>query len=133
MRLNLPFFILMFLFAIPQFAAAQLYSVSGYVFSSATDKPVENVTVYESVSGIGTITNSKGYYKLLLQKGNRELNISCVGNFSQIKSLNLVSDTIISVQLKPRDYRQNTIAEIKKAEKDSIGKRHKNPKSKKRQ
>ncbi len=132
MRLNSAFFIFTLLFVLPQFAAAQLYSVSGYVFSNNTDKPVENVTVYESVSGIGTITDSKGYYKLLLQKGNRQLKISCLGNQTQIKTFSLASDTIISVKLNPRDITVNTVAENNKTEKDSIIKKLKVPNSKKR-
>ncbi|SHE46705.1 CarboxypepD_reg-like domain-containing protein [Mariniphaga anaerophila] len=104
----------------PQVTEAQLLSVSGYVKNYISGQPIENATIYESHSGIGTISDSSGYYKLLLQKGTQELKVSNVG-FDEFKStFALASDTIVSVNLKPRNFSQKNIVAGNKLDKDSL-------------
>lgn len=96
---------------IPEFGNAQLLSVSGYVKDFVSDNAIENATVYENKSGIGTITNNEGYYKLLLKPGNQHLTISNPGfeNFTQ--KFVLSSDTIITISMKPDNFRKLELAD----------------------
>lgn len=100
------FCVLLFLF-IPGIGQAQLLSVSGYVKDYVTDKALENASVYETVSGIGTISNNKGYYKLLLKPGKHHLVISSAGFERFSKDIVLPDDTTITVRLKPENFQQS--------------------------
>ena len=113
-------FFLGVVFIFPQAAEAQLLSLSGYVKNFISGEPIENATIYEASSGIGTITNSDGYYKLLLQKGEQKLKITSAGNLSFNSTFNMVSDTIISVELKPQNFSENSVVAGNKLKKDSV-------------
>jgi hypothetical protein len=93
--------ITMLFFIIPNFSWAQFISVSGYVNDGNNGNGLENVSIFESNSGIGTISNQNGFYKLLLQKGSINLKFSNDGfqNYSTI--IDLKSDTTLLVKLKP--------------------------------
>lgn len=88
----------------PHAGNAQLVSVSGYVKNYVSEKAMENAAVYEAFSGIGTITNDSGYYRLLLKPGNQHLNFSSSGFEKYSREFNLAVDTIISVQLIPENF-----------------------------
>ncbi len=115
LKLFFSIIVLFFSFA----ARGQLVSVTGYVRDFVSDKAVESVAVYESVSGIGTITNSDGYYKLLLSKGNRELKISSPGYESLKLPFKMNADTVISVSLKSMNVVNNRIVSGSRVKKDS--------------
>ncbi len=105
-------------------AQAQLVSVTGYVRDFVSGKAVESVAVYESVSGIGTITNSDGYYRLLLSKGNRELKISSPGYESFKLPFKMNADTVISVNLKSMNVVNNRIVSGSRLKKDTTSNRN---------
>lgn len=109
----------------PQAAEAQLLSLSGYVKNFITDEPIENAAIYEESSGIGTITNSDGYYKLLLQKGEQKLKITSAGSLSFNSTFKMVSDTIISVELKPQNFIENKVVAGNEIEKESVSEKEK--------
>ncbi|HDR51342.1 MAG TPA: carboxypeptidase-like regulatory domain-containing protein [Mariniphaga anaerophila] len=100
MKTFIHFFLFCAVFILPQPGQAQLLSVSGYVKDYLTGQAVENATIYETVSGIGTITNADGYYRLLLNRGQQDLKISSARFEKFTCSFQLSSDTIISVNLK---------------------------------
>jgi hypothetical protein len=104
----------------PLATEAQLLSLSGYVKNFMSGEPIENAAIYEASSGIGTITNSDGYYKLLLQKGEQKLKITSAGSLSYNSTFYMVSDTIISVELKPQNFSENTVVAGNKLKKDSV-------------
>jgi hypothetical protein len=94
------FYLFIYLF-IPFAGKAQMVSVSGYVKNHATGEARKNVTIYESNSGIGTITNNEGYYRLLLNPGELKLEFSSPG-FSNITSAFIMKrDTTVTVELLP--------------------------------
>lgn len=113
MKTILNFLILLGILVVPEYGQAQLLSVSGYVKNFVSEKVIENVSVYENESGIGTISNNEGYYKLLLKPGKQHLKISSHGfeNFST--EFELKGDTIITVRLKPANYKQLELADGK--------------------
>lgn len=118
-------FFLGVVFIFPNAAQAQLLSLSGYVKNFITGEPIENAAIYEASSGIGTITNSDGYYKLLLQKGEQNLKITSAGNESFKTSFTMLADTIVSVELKPLDFFENRNVAENKLKKDSVSEQEK--------
>ena len=93
------FFLLIFLFLIPNFSKAQFYSVSGYITNSVTERGIENASVFENISGTGTISNNNGYYRLLLNPGKTKLIISRPGYETFSTTFELKKDTVISADL----------------------------------
>jgi len=85
----------------PMFGNAQLIQFTGNIINESTGNAIETVSIFESFSGIGTITNMNGFFSLMLQKGTAEIVISKDGfkNFSQ--KMVLKADTTINVSLAP--------------------------------
>lgn len=96
---------------IPEYGQAQLLSVSGYVKNIVSDKVIESATVYESDSGIGTITNNDGYYKLLLKPGKQHFTISNPGFGNYSKEFELRKDTVFTVSLEPENFKNQELAD----------------------
>lgn len=90
------------LFVIPGMSWAQVVAISGYVNDSSNGKALENVSIFEKNSGIGTITNQKGFYQLILQKGETDLSITNSGFKSSVQHFDAISDTTIMVSLHPK-------------------------------
>lgn len=86
---------------IPGFSWAQLVTVSGYVNNSTSGQAMENVSIFEANSGIGTITNQFGFYKLTLEKGTLNLSISDNGFKAYSNKIEVASDTTLLVKLQP--------------------------------
>lgn len=112
-------FFLGMVFLFPQAAEAQLLSVSGVVRHYISGQPIENATIFEANSGIGTITNSDGAYKLLLQKGDQNLKISSPGLVDFTATFTMAKDTVVSIDLKPRDFVEKNVIAGNKLDKDS--------------
>ena len=97
-------FLYLFLFylflILPNFSNGQFLSVSGYIKNSANERAIVNASVFETNSGIGTISNNNGYYRLLLNTGKQKLIISRTGFESYTTNFVLTKDTIISIDLK---------------------------------
>jgi hypothetical protein len=93
--------LVLLLFIIPNFGWAQFVTVSGYVKSNIDGKALGNASVFESNSGIGTITGENGYYKLVLEKGMYKLNFTDLGFEKFTQELKLSSDTTLMVTLVP--------------------------------
>lgn len=106
MKAHFIFFLFCTYLFLPSLGQAQLISVSGFVKSQPTGKAKGNASVFESVSGVGTITNSEGYYRLLLNPGQQKLEISSSGFDSYSSTFKLVNDTVISVELVPLNFSQ---------------------------
>lgn len=106
MKTHLIFFLFCLYLLLPSRGLAQLITVSGFVKSQSTGEVKGNASVFESVSGVGTITNSDGYYRLLLNPGQQKLEISSAGFNSYASNFKLVADTVISVELVPYNLPQ---------------------------
>lgn len=102
----------------PYSAEAQLLSVSGYVKHYISGQPIENATIYETNSGIGTITNSDGFYRLLLQSGEQKLKISSAGFEDFVTTFRVVADTVVSVKVVPQNFPEKNFV-AGKLDKDS--------------
>ncbi len=106
MKVQLTILLISLCFLIPFHSKAQFNSISGFVKNVSTGEVKKHATVFESVSGIGTITNSDGYYRLLLTTGQQKLEISSPGFNKYTSSFYLRTDTIISVELIPLELTQ---------------------------
>jgi hypothetical protein len=58
--------------------------------------------VFETLSGIGTITNSKGEFRLMLNSGDSELQVLYFGYQTVTHKIRLQTDTVINIQLIPK-------------------------------
>ncbi len=93
--------LLIYIMLLPVFGRAQLVTISGKVTNSKSGNSLENVTVLESLSNIGTITNANGFFKLSLNKGFKEIKITDDGFAEYSKQITLKSDTTFTVNLIP--------------------------------
>ncbi len=87
---------------IPGMTWGQFVTISGYVNDSSNGKALENVSIFESNSGIGTISNQNGFYRLVLNDSLVNLQIANKGfkDFSQ--EMEIASDTTLVVKLEPQ-------------------------------
>ena len=92
---------------LPVLGEAQLVTISGKVTNSKSEDALENVTVFELSSNIGTITNGDGFFKLALTKGAHEIKITDDGFKEFSQQIVLKNDTTISVKLVPEIHDKN--------------------------
>jgi len=86
---------------LPVFGNDQLVLVTGNIIDEKTQNALQNVSILESNSGIGTITNINGYFSLMLNKGNAEIVVSHEGFKDFSKKLVLKADTSLTISLVP--------------------------------
>lgn len=101
MRTTITFTILILMCVFPGYTHAQWITISGYVRHAITDAAIENVSVFEKHSEIGTISNKDGFFKLMLRQGHQNLSFSENGFKTFSESLILNSDTTLTIRLKP--------------------------------
>ena len=91
-------FILFFVSA-AEVCQAQTLSVSGYVYDNASGESLIGVSVQDSVSKKGTVSNEYGFYTLSLPEGPRVLRFSYIGFEPQQKALVLKQNQTLNVRL----------------------------------
>ncbi|MFV0591083.1 MAG: carboxypeptidase-like regulatory domain-containing protein [Draconibacterium sp.] len=87
---------------LPGLSWAQVLTISGYINNSINGEAIENVSIFESNSGIGTISNQNGFYRLVLKGNKVHLKITNAGFKDFTKQLALNSDTTLVVKLEPK-------------------------------
>lgn len=90
------------LYLLPAVSWAQFVTVSGYINNNSTGKALENVSIFEANSGIGTITNKNGFYRLVLSDSQINLKITNDGFNPIVKEMKIVSDTTCVFNLEPK-------------------------------
>ena len=83
-------------------SSAQLVTVSGHIRDGETKEYLEYTNIYDGVSGIGTISNSTGYFKLLLRSRETSITFSKTGYKEIIQSFVLQKDTTLNVILEQK-------------------------------
>jgi plasmid rolling circle replication initiator protein Rep len=86
---------------LPGYTHAQFITISGYITHALTGVAIENVSVFEKHTEIGTISNKDGSFKLMLHPGRLNLSFSENGYKTFSENLVLKSDTTLVIQLKP--------------------------------
>lgn len=94
------FFLICFTAVLTLPAMAQRYTISGYITDGAAEETMIGATVYDHVSGSGTVTNAYGFYSLTLPEGAVELTASYVGYTPQKISLALTQDTVVNIAMR---------------------------------
>ena len=101
MKTMISFTVFIILCVFPGYTHAQWITISGYVRHSVTDVAIENASIFEKHSEIGTISNRDGFFKLMLNQGRQNLSFSENGYKTFSESLVLKRDTTLIVHLKP--------------------------------
>lgn len=97
-----PLFLLLFLTYL--FSQAQKASISGFVKDNNSGETLIFTNCYDSINKVGLTTNAMGYYILKAKKNkNAQLKFSHLGYHSKTISLFVKNDTIINVNLKPKE------------------------------
>ncbi len=83
---------------------AQMVLVSGTVLNQNSGKNIENVNIFESISGIGTISNQNGFFSLMLKPGNAKIVFSLEGFNELTQKIIVKNDTTLSVSMVPATH-----------------------------
>lgn len=76
-------------------------TISGTIVDSESGETLIGATVYDSISGKGTMSNSYGFFSLTLPKGAVSLRVSFVGYSQQRFAFRADKDTVLNVRLQP--------------------------------
>ena len=101
MKTSISFCVFILMCVLPGYTHAQFITISGYVTHSLTGAAIENVSVFEKHTEIGTISNKDGFFKLMLQPGHFNLSFSENGYKTFSENMVLKSDTTMVIHLKP--------------------------------
>lgn len=91
----------------PLSVIAQQFTFSGKVYHNETGEALKNVSIFEANSKIGTITDNRGFFKLVLSEGALNIEISDDGFKDFSENLVLKTDTIMVVRLEPEINSKN--------------------------
>ncbi|MFN8291952.1 MAG: carboxypeptidase-like regulatory domain-containing protein [Chitinophagaceae bacterium] len=110
----------MALLFVAETSSAQLYKLTGTVYDSTRNYPLEAVSVISS-SGRGTVTNSNGQYEIqvaekdtiwfsYLGKATMRFPVASIQNVLQFDiSLQVNIPTLKEVKIRPRNYHQDSL------------------------
>lgn len=91
------FFSLALLLFIFKSAAAQKFTISGYLRDSISGESLLGATVFDLQSKTGTAANAYGFYSLTLPKGEHQLRFSFVGYKTEERTIDLQKDISLDV------------------------------------
>lgn len=83
--------------------------ISGTVVDAETKQPLEGASVFAQNTTKGTITNKEGAFRLSLDKGGYEINITFTGYASRTLNLEVTGDRTFNLELQKGD---NTLGEV---------------------
>lgn len=96
----------MFRFLVPiallvsfSYANAQKVTLNGYIKDADNGEELLGVTIYLPALKAGTITNDYGFYALTVPPGTYEVQYSHMGYKQQIRTLTLLSDTSVNIEM----------------------------------
>ena len=89
--------------------AAVRRTISGRVIDVSSGETLIGATVFDSISGKGTITNEYGFFSLVLTEGEVAVKISYMGYQQQCHYLTLTKDTVLNVKLQSSLYLKTVV------------------------
>lgn len=107
MKTTISFLLFIVICVLPGITNAQLVTISGSITNAFTGMAIENVSVFEKCTDIGTISNKDGFFKLMLHPGRLNLTFSENGFKTISENLVLKSDTTLVIHLKPEISAKN--------------------------
>ena len=93
---------LFYFILLPVLSSAQLVTISGNVTNSKSGEALQNVSIFESASNTGTITNQSGFFKLVISGGELKFSFTDKNFETYVKEIELKNDTTFSIKLKPK-------------------------------
>jgi hypothetical protein len=87
---------------LPLFTNGQFAVIRGTITSEKYGTSLENVNILEKLSEIGTISNTRGEFSLMLHPGNTELIVTLDGYESVARKFKLHADTTVNIALEPK-------------------------------
>ncbi len=93
--------ILLFVLKMPLLFAQQNYTISGSVTDKSTGEDLIGVTLLETATSKGTITNVYGFYSFTLPEGKHTLRFSYIGYESETYEIILNKNQTLDVRLAP--------------------------------
>ncbi|MFB6317545.1 carboxypeptidase-like regulatory domain-containing protein [Saccharicrinis sp. FJH54] len=75
------------------------YTVSGYIVDEKTEEALIGAAIYNSETGIGTISNNYGFYSLTLPEGDYQLRSSYLGYREKNRAVHLNSDISWNIKM----------------------------------
>ncbi|NQU86554.1 MAG: carboxypeptidase-like regulatory domain-containing protein [Mariniphaga sp.] len=89
---------------------AQRISIDGYVVNSKSGEYVKEVNILDEISGIGTISDNTGYFKLTLNAGDVQLTFYENAYKSFLTDFSVKNDTVLTVKMKhKKDLKADTL------------------------
>lgn len=88
---------------------AQNVYVSGTITDLKSSEPLIGVTVYDSLSGMGSQTNAFGFYSMSIPAGATKLRISYMGYKIQYVDINATEATVLNRSLEPFSRKLNEV------------------------
>ena len=79
--------------------AAVRHTLSGTVIDASSGETLIGASVFDSISGKGSVTNAYGYFSIVLPEGKVSVKISYMGYRSQRYDFSLVKDTVLNIRL----------------------------------
>ena len=101
MKTTVCYHLLLLCLFLPFIGSAQLLLVTGTIINQKSGETIDNVNIFESLAGIGTITNVSGYFSLMLKPGKAEFVITHDGYKDLIHKMDLQRDTTLTISLIP--------------------------------
>lgn len=99
--------VLMIIMFLPLLGNTQLVTISGDVTHGKSGNVLKNVSIFETFSSIGTITNEEGFFKLELPQGELEIKVTDHGFREFTQKILLKNDTTLSFVLEPELQNRN--------------------------
>ena len=109
MSLRVSFVILLVIFC-QQLFAQEKYSISGYVRDASTGEYLIGATVLvQELPGVGSSTNTYGFYSITLEKGEYTLVINFLGLSPQTRKITLDKDLELDFNLEENSTQLNEV------------------------
>ena len=87
---------------IPVNVFSQRISIEGFIISSGQGAGMEDVNIFDKISGTGTLSDKSGHFKLLLNPGKVQLSFQ-VNEYSSFSTgFEAKNDTIIKIHLEQK-------------------------------
>src|SRR5829696_7819491 len=78
-------------------------TISGTVIDAETKQPLEGASVFAQNTTRGTITDKEGNFRLHLEKGGYEINITFTGYASRTLNLEVTGDRTFNLEMQKGD------------------------------
>lgn len=90
-------------------AVGQKATLSGYVKDASNGEALIGVSIFSENPRVGTVTNAYGFYSLSVPVGNYSFKISYLGYATEIKTIELLKNTTLNVNLKEESAQLNEV------------------------